>query len=167
MSTNPYESPENPNNPVPQKSNGKKIAVQLLVVVGILVVLVALLLPAARFGTAESAGRMACHNHLKQIWLALKNYEDFFQSPPPAYIADASGKPMHSWRVLILPFFDQRQATLFDKYNYNEPWNGPNNSKLHSETMHVYTCPSRPGRQANTDSSYVVVVGPQTAWPGE
>ena len=38
----------------------------------------------------------------------MHNYHDEHGSFPPAYIADASGKPMHSWRVLILPYLDEK-----------------------------------------------------------
>jgi hypothetical protein len=164
MSANPYESPETVQTPAPAKSNLLRIGLWVLSVVGILLVLVALLLPAARFGTAESARRMQCSIHLKQIGLALQNYHDDYQSLPPAYIADAAGRPMHSWRVLILPYLEQK--ALYDKYDFNEPWNGPNNSKLHNE-LRVFCCPSRSAPYENRDTNYVVVAGTETAWPGD
>ncbi|MCA9206080.1 MAG: DUF1559 domain-containing protein, partial [Planctomycetales bacterium] len=45
---------------------------------------------------------------LNQLTLALHNYHDTFGSFPPAYVADAAGRPIHSWRVLILPYIEQR-----------------------------------------------------------
>jgi hypothetical protein len=74
---------------------------------------VALLLPSVGHGP-EHPRRAQCGNHLKQIGLALQNYHDTYNSFPPAYIADANGKPMHSWRVLILPFMEQKP--LYDKF---------------------------------------------------
>src|SRR5262245_44041648 len=123
-----------------------------------------LFLPSLDHGPGP-ARRMQCSNHLKQIGLALQNYHDVYQSLPPAYIADRKGRPMHSWRVLILPFIEQK--ALYDRYNFNEPWNGPNNSKLHNEIVHVFSCPSRPDKQPRTETSYVAVVGPQTMWPDD
>src|SRR5436190_7601184 len=120
MTTNPYESPETVGIPTPVKSKLQKLVLKVLAVIGILGLLVALLLPAMRFGTREAARRMQCSNHLKQIGLALQNYHDEYKSLPPAYIADTEGKPMHSWRVLILPFMEQKP--LYDKYDFNEPW---------------------------------------------
>src|SRR5260370_743998 len=67
-------------------------------------VVIALLLP--QTSSREPARRSQCKNNLKQIGLALHNYHDVYGSFPPAYFVDASGKPMHSWRVLILPFLD-------------------------------------------------------------
>ena len=165
MATNPYESPETISNPAPsQKSNLPGLLFRWFAGVAILALLVALLLPARRT-SREAARRMLCSNHLKQIGLALQNYHDDYGSFPPAYIADATGKPIHSWRVLILPYLEHKP--LFDKYSFDEPWDGPNNSKLHGEVVHVFCCGSRPGRQPRTETSYISVIGAQTAWPGE
>ena len=77
-----------------------------LVQVGIAVLTVMLafgwLLPDIGRHSHEPSRRMQCSNHLKQIGIALHNYHDVYGSFPPAYVADANGKPMHSWRVLIL-----------------------------------------------------------------
>jgi hypothetical protein len=130
--------------------------------VGVVLFLGCLLLPAQR-GTREAARRMQCSNHLKQIGLALENYHDVFGCFPPAYIADASGKPMHSWRVLILPFMEQK--ALYNKYRFDEPWDGPNNRTLHKEVVIPYSCPSH-GRVTDPETTYLAVVGRGTIWPG-
>jgi Protein of unknown function (DUF1559) len=165
MSANPYDSPENVQSPLPRRSNLPRIAVQFALVVGILAFLFFLLLPVSRFGSREASRRMQCSNHLKQIGLALQNYHDDYQTLPPAYVADADGKPMHSWRVLILPYLGEKE--LYNKYDFSEPWNGPNNSKLHGELVHVFHCPSRSAPYENRDTNYVAVTGPETTWPGE
>ncbi len=112
----------------------------------------------------EVARRSTCSNHLKNIGLALHNYHDTHGVFPPAYIADENGRPMHSWRVLILPFLEQEK--LYKQYRFNEPWDGPNNSKLHSQIVSIYRCPSAP-TPADGTTSYVAVVGPRTMWPGD
>ena len=53
--------------------------------------------PAARRGT--------CANNLKQIALGLQAYHHRYGCLPPPYVPDKNGKPMHSWRVLVLPYF--------------------------------------------------------------
>ncbi len=83
---------------------------------------------------------MICTNNLKQIGLALHAYHDLYGTFPPAFVADRDGKPAHSWRVLILPFLDQQE--LYDKYRFNEPWNGPNNLRLAALMPSAYRCPS-------------------------
>jgi hypothetical protein len=109
--------------------------------------------------------RIECRNQLQVIGIALHNYHDTYKTFPPAYIADTSGKPMHSWRVLLLPFMEEQ--TLYDQYRFDEPWDGPNNRLLANSMPRLFRCPSEP----NTDppsgmTSYLAVVGPETAWPG-
>src|SRR5262245_18129478 len=153
MTANPYESPETIGSPPERKDNLLKLALRALVAVGILGLLVLLLLPLSRGGSREAARRMQCSNHLKQIGLALQNYHDVYGSLPPAYIADANGKPLHSWRVLILPFLGERN--LYEAYQFDEPWNGPSNSKLAEQVPACYRCPSRSGKQPKLETSYV------------
>ena len=139
--------------------------IELLVVIGIVGVLIALLLPALQLAP-QAAQRSQCVNNLKQIALALLNYESATRAFPPAYVADASGKPMHSWRVLILPFLGEQ--ALYSKYRFNEPWDGPNNRKLAAQIPNVYRCPAQANDPANqsVETHYFAVVDPQTAWPG-
>jgi hypothetical protein len=81
-----------------------------------------------------------CMNNLKQIAFALHNYHDEYDSFPPAYVADQDGKPMHSWRVLILPFMDR--ADLYNQYRMQESWDSPHNSKLAEQIPRAYQCPT-------------------------
>ena len=116
----------------------------------------------------ESVRRISCGNNLKQIVLALHDYHDVYGSLPPTYIADKNGRPMHSWRVLILPFIEQKP--LYAKYRFDEPWDGPNNSKLAATIMKAYSCPaehSQKGSAASLETDYVAIVGDHTAWQGE
>jgi hypothetical protein len=95
--------------------------------------------------------------------LAVANYHETHGCYPPAYVAGPDGQPMHSWRVLILPFLEQGE--LYKLYNFAEPWNGPNNRKLASRIRHSYLRSGLESDQVHT-TSFVAVVGPQTAWPG-
>jgi Protein of unknown function (DUF1559) len=107
-----------------------------------------------------------CANNLKQIGLALHNYHEAYSAFPPAFIADESGRPMHSWRVLILPYLEEQN--LYADYDFNEPWNGPHNSKLLARMPWVFSCPYRDQKPTVRPSltSYVVVSGPGTMFPG-
>ena len=113
---------------------------------------------------AKRNPRGDCQIHLKQIGIALHNYHDTYGSFPLAYVANKQGRPMHSWRVLILPFLEQE--ALYKRYDFNEPWDGPNNSKLVAEMPRIYRCPSDSRSASPTDTSYVAVIGRETAWPG-
>jgi hypothetical protein len=70
---------------------------------------------------------------------------------------------MHSWRVLLLPYLDQ--GALYNQYRFEEPWDGPSNSKLAGQFGTIFHCPDDNGGSP-TDTSYVVVVGPKTMFPG-
>lgn len=100
-------------------------------------ILAALLLPAVQ-AARQAARRNQCVTNLRQISLAMLNYHDVWNSFPPAYIADENGRPKHSWRVLILPYLEQQ--TLYDRYDFNEPWDGPHNSQLAALMPPVYAC---------------------------
>lgn len=125
-----------------------------------LVIMSCMLLPAFQ-GEGTPRRRSQCTNNLKLIGLGLQNYYDVFKCFPPAYIADENGKPMHSWRVLILGFIEQK--ALYDRYDFNEPWNGPHNSQLAKEMPAVFRCPHDKAN-SGTMTDYVAVVGPETIW---
>ena len=90
----------------------------ITIVVVCLLVLIGLLLPAVE-SAREAAPGAQCFKNLHNIALALRNYETKFRTLPPAYTVDKNGRPMHSWRVLILPFLGC--DNLYKRYNFNEP----------------------------------------------
>jgi hypothetical protein len=104
-----------------------------------------------------------CDLNLRRIGLAMQNYYALYGSFPPAYLADSAGKPMHSWRVLLLPLLEEQ--ALYDAYRFDEPWNGLHNRLLAERMPDVYRCAWDVDRKSN-DTSYVVVVGPATVFPG-
>lgn len=105
----------------------------------------------------------SCDAQLKQIVKALHAYHDEYETFPPAFVADAEGKPMHSWRVLILPQLGEQE--LYDEYKFDQPWDGPDNSKLLERRPSVYLCPEEEFAGAST-TSYAAVVGATAAWRG-
>jgi type II secretory pathway pseudopilin PulG len=113
-----------------------------VVLVAALVILV-ISMEVAREESQKAARRFQCLNNLRQIALALQNYRDDFGCFPPAYVADDAGKPMHSWRVLILPYMDRKE--VYSQYNFNEPWDGPTNSRLNSYVVRNTFVPASSG----------------------
>lgn len=102
---------------------------------------------------------------MKQIVLALRNYHDKYGSFPPVYVADSEDRPMHSWRVLFLPFWGYTKwNAIYERYRFDEPWNGPNNSLLHREMIEAYSCPSDDGAYHSQSTSYLAISGPSTIW---
>lgn len=88
--------------------------IKICLAIAIVAISVALFLPATR-NVRPAAYRSQCKNNLKQIGLALHNYHDEYQAFPPAYTVDADGKPLHSWRTLILPYMEQKAAVRQDR----------------------------------------------------
>lgn len=113
-------------------------------------------------GAREAARKSQCTGNFKQVALALHNYNATWGALPPAVTTDA-GRPMHSWRVLILPYLEQ--PALYQSYNFNQPWNGPDNRKLAGSMPGLYGCPSH--RSAgHTGNSIVAITGPGTMFDG-
>jgi Leucine-rich repeat (LRR) protein len=110
----------------------------------------------------EDAIASGAQSPLNQLQLALHNYHHMHGCFPPAYLTDAEGAPLHSWRVLILPFIEQK--SLYDAYRFDEPWNGPNNVKLADRMPEIFHIRSEPASTAMTN--IVAIVGPGTAFPG-
>jgi hypothetical protein len=92
-------------------------------------------------------------------------YRDEHRTFPPAYVADEAGRPMHSWRVLILPQLGHQD--LFKRYRFDEPWDGPHNHELLMDMPGEYGCPLPDGvRAAPGLTSIAAITGPGTLWPG-
>jgi prepilin-type processing-associated H-X9-DG protein len=123
-----------------------------------MVILIALLLPAVQ-AAREAARRAQCVNNLKQMGLAMHNYHDTYGAFPPAATLDPEGQPLLSWRILLLPFLDEK--ALYDQFKLDEPWDSESNKPLLARMPRVYACPSFP--QGSVDSTpYQVLVGPGT-----
>src|SRR6218665_2658726 len=85
--------------------------IELLVVIAIIGVLVAILLPAGQ-QAREAARRSQCQNNIKQIGLALHNYEGTYATFPfgtrgGTYWSQANVKDGTNWRTMVLPYLDQ------------------------------------------------------------
>lgn len=132
--------------------------------VGRLMVLVALgglMLGVSEWLARPSRYNDRCQANLRAIGMALQRYQADHGSYPPAFVADAAGRPIHSWRALLLPYLDE--PALARAYRRDEPWDGPHNAQLAGLVPEAYRCPAH---AAWGCSSYAVVVGPGTAWPG-
>lgn len=113
-------------------------------------------------GSRAAARRSQCCSNLKRIGLALHDYHDVYGCFPPACVKDEEGRPMHSWRVLLLPFLEEED--LYDRYDFGQPWDGPDNRRLSQEIPSVFQCPA--GELSSTPfTSYLAVVGADTMWP--
>jgi prepilin-type processing-associated H-X9-DG protein/prepilin-type N-terminal cleavage/methylation domain-containing protein len=121
--------------------------VELLVVITIIGILIALLLPAVQ-AAREAARRMQCQNNLKQVGLALLNYESRCGTLPPGGMGP-SGTMASSWWVRLLAYAEQNN--MYDRYNYSTGgWTGdsanPNHDLVANKQFGFMYCPSSPMR---------------------
>jgi hypothetical protein len=130
---------------------------KLLAALGIVVILIAFFLPAVRNGGARlAANRNMCANQLHQIALAIRSYVDAHHALPPLYTTDADGKPLHSWRTLILPYLEEQK--LYDSVDLTKPWNDPANAEACKKSPGVYQCPA--ADIGDNRTTYLAVVTP-------
>ena len=121
--------------------------IELLAVLAIIGTLIGLLLPAVQ--RARESGRvMQCSNNLKQMGLALANYEQAKKRFPPGN--DQIGSRLHAWSSFILPFLEQ--SAVSDRIDYTKPWDDPASNLTKVDiTIPTYVCPSGvkqfPGKQ--------------------
>ncbi len=99
--------------------------------------------------------QMLSMNHLKQIGLAMHNYNDAFKHFPAPASHDRSGKPLLSWRVRILPYLGQGQ--LYRQFHLDEPWDSPHNKALVEKMPAVFRSPASQAAAGMTN--YLVPVG--------
>lgn len=117
-------------------SHGGFTLVELLVVIAIIGVMVGLLLPAVQ-AARETARRMQCSNHLKQIGLALHNYESTFKAFPAG--RTTLGFSVHAALLGML-----EQANAADVIDHRVAWDHPNNAPARSLHIATFACPSDP-----------------------
>ena len=120
--------------------------VELLVVIAIIGILVGLLLPAVQ-AAREAARRMQCSNNLKQLGLAVHNFESARrQLPtslrPPSNVANSGEQSRVAVLTDLLPYLEQ--TAIFDRYNKAINWNQGVNIPLSQTRIPAFICPSNP-----------------------
>jgi len=137
--------------------------IELLVVIAIIAILIALLLPAVQ-QAREAARSAACKNNLKQIGLAIHNYESSHGTFPPGYLhmrgdtyntltgytVNRTVDDNHmgfSWGTMILPYIDQ--APLYNQFNFGLPPFDAANLTPREMHLSVYLCPTDPDSEGN------------------
>ncbi len=138
--------------------------IELLVVIAIIAILVALLLPAVQ-SAREAARRTECKNKLKQIGLALHNYNETHSVFPPAAVPNSDGL---SWQVLVLPQLDL--DTLYNKFEFGGHAGARYSSTVNlplvqKESVPAFLCPSGTEEKADDNTAnytthYYGIMGP-------
>lgn len=123
--------------------------VETIVVIAIIVLLAAITSPAIQMAR-EASRRSACQNNLKQIALAVHNFEGSHRQLPSLYNGNFLTRPatiwdewhFHSWRVPILSFLEQ--SSLLGQIDLNHAATSLTNQKNLVVQLSVYQCPSAP-----------------------
>lgn len=139
---------------------------------GVLLLLMAGLItdfvPLQFYGRRPGVGSQ-CMNHARQLSLACHNYHSAYGRFPPAFTTDVEGRPLHSWRVLILPFIEEQ--ALYNDLDLSKPWNHPSNIQHADRMPDLFLCPADgmdlPGRFAHVKTPYVAIVGAGTIWDAQ
>ena len=121
--------------------------VELLVVIAIIGILVGLLLPAIQ-AAREAARKIQCFNNLKQIGLAIHNYESTHRTfplgcvgcRPRRFPAPGFVYLRNSWNALILPQLEQ--AAVYNQFDFHRPYRAAENREAGSSVLSVFLCPS-------------------------
>ncbi len=173
----PYPQQEYPLPGYPKSNNTAWIVVGILVACGfvflcVIGLLFALLLPAVQ-AAREAARNVRCANNMAEIGVALHNYHETHKSLPPAYSVDENGKPLHSWRVLLLPYLELGggsvyKGSVYEDIKLDEPWDSPHNSRFHHLMPQVFACTSRQESEwrHNGMTPYKMIIGPDTISDG-
>ncbi|NUQ64788.1 MAG: DUF1559 domain-containing protein [Pirellulales bacterium] len=132
-----------------RQPSGGFTLVELLVVIAIIGILIALLLPAVQ-AAREAARRMQCANNLKQLGLAMHNYQSALGSFPPGFMAVNHAGTVSggwAWGVFLMPYIEQsplRGTLSTTRYTLSQVITDPALLPMLQTRLSVFTCPSSP-----------------------
>jgi hypothetical protein len=109
----------------------------------------------------KAAKKNAEINNLRQIGLAIRNYELRRGSFPTDIVAE-DGTPLLSWRVRILPYLEEQ--VLYDQFRLDEPWDSPHNIELSKTAMGAF---ATPGVEESNKTSIMVFTGDGAPFGGQ
>ncbi len=131
--------------------------VELLVVIAIIGMLVALLIPAVQ-AARGAARRSACSNNLKQVGLAILNFESAAGKYPPGQTWTAlpgrEDRGDYSWMALVLPYMEEQ--AIYDKFNFKLPFQHQANRLPSAAVIPAYLCPSTSRRDKQRDAEELI-----------
>lgn len=154
--------------PAQSRRGGRSVLVDSLAFIGVLVIAILIVLQLPPVQAARAAmRRTVSQNHLRRLTIAIHNYHDVNGLTfPPAVVTDASGKPLYSGRVLLLPYIsdkdfqkpDAEAQKAFQAFDKTQAWDSPRNKSISQIAIRVFQDPygsrSLPGQ-----TDYLFVTG--------
>lgn len=147
--------------PNPKRNNN--CLVLFFLVAGFVVLL--MLLPAVN-GPRGAAPAANCQSNMRNIAIAILNYETTHERFPRAVRGGDDGTPPRSWRVEVLPQLEHQPTR--DRYKDDLPWDAGTNHEIAKRQLPLFQCPSSGNRNDETDTfktDYVLITGPRTVFP--
>ena len=134
---------------VPHRKNSKSgfTLIELLVVIAIIGILIGLTIPAVQ-SVRSAARRISCGNQLRQIGIALHNYESAMEKYPVSFVTDPVLPVRGSWSIhgRLLPYLEQENA--FQKIDLDVDWHDQVGSGVTELGVPTYSCPADPEARA-------------------
>jgi hypothetical protein len=112
----------------------------------------------------QRADRTRTLNNLHQIGMAMHMYHHDYQHFPPPVIYSRDGKPLLSWRVLILPYLEEEN--LYKQFRFDEPWDSEHNKTLLAKMPKVYAPVGVPVKEPHV-TYYQVFNGPNSLFESD
>jgi hypothetical protein len=113
----------------------------------------------------SDAHRVRSANNLRQLAYAMHLYSDSHGGRfPPAIVYSQDGKPLYSWRVLLLPYVEQEK--LYKEFNLEEPWDSEHNKTLLAKMPEIYAPTGTKTKEPFT-TFYQAFYGPGAAFEGK
>ncbi|QDT92954.1 DUF1559 family PulG-like putative transporter [Gimesia algae] len=139
--------------------------IEILVILMISAILAILLFPEVQQGRT-SARREFFRSQMKQIGLALHQYQADYGCLPPPVVKNEQGVALHSWRALLLPYLKSARHLKNRQldYHFDEPWNSPHNQELAAKNRDLYQLDWPPQTGTRRRSKLVAVVDDSTFW---
>jgi hypothetical protein len=132
------------------------------IVVVLVAAVLAALCSAKPLPRSDPFGNRECSAQLISIATALRSYHDLHGCFPPAVVRDAAGRPLHSWRTLIMPHMEY--ASNFRDYNFGEPWDSTDNrifaTRVRGSGYWPGQCPTTTSTKVILPTQYCYIVGP-------
>jgi hypothetical protein len=125
----------------------------------------AVLIDEAVVRSRQTADIAKSQNNLRQLAIAMHNYASMTNASrfPPQAVFSPDGKPLLSWRVLLLSQLGEEK--LYKEFHLNEPWDSAHNKKLLARMPKVYALPGSPA--GTTDTYYLAFVGKSAFFDGK